>query len=402
MGTFKPLLPIGNKPAIEIIIENYKAAGIEDVYVVTGFNNLEITGFLKEKSAIEIHNEHFDEGMFSSIQAGIKVLNLLESKDIKGVILGLADCPLASKETINTILKRASVEEFIIPCYQGKKGHPIYIPQKYFQGIAEYMGQMGLKGFMNSYQNCMLMLETKDEAVVLDMDDKSGYEEILDFYKRKDEFSMDNENETKFLKTLLDCKRLFLIRHTEQLQFGEKIFLGQIDLPLSLEGVLNAEKIGEQLKGYNINTSTIYTSDLLRAKQTAVIIKEFFASTKPGMAVTISKKKDFREINLGDWDGKPIKEIRDQFPEAYLERGRNLLGYKIDAKSENFYDLKYRVLKELKKILKSATEKDIIIVTHAGVIQVIMSSFNEITLEEQLKLKIERGTICVVQNRKDL
>ncbi len=404
MGRFKPLLPIGTKPALEIIMDSYKGAGIPDVFVVTGFKNRELADLLEKESATEIYNNQFDEGMFSSIQIGVKVLDF---QNFQGVLLGLADCPLPSKETMEAILERANQEEgfgedIIIPCYQGKKGHPIYIPNRYLQEIGAYKGPMGLKGFMNLHRTRLVLLETKDEAVVLDMDDQSGYEEILDFHQRKQGFSEVLEQEVDGLRVLLGNRRLLLIRHCEQVQVGEKIFLGQVDLPLSVEGRASAKEIGKELKRYNINTDRLYTSDLMRARQTADLIKEFLVEEDPEKRISVTENKAFREINLGCWDGKTIREIREKFPEAYVERGKNLLGYKVDASSENFYDLKYRVLKEMKKMLRSPGGEDLVLVTHSGVIHCILSSFNEISLEDQLKCKVERGTICLVQNREDL
>ena len=293
MGSFKPLLPIGNKPALEIIIDNYKGAGIAEIFIVTGFKNEELASLIEEKSAREIYNSRFEEGMFSSIQTGVKTV---DSKKFQGVLLGLVDCPLPSKETIEFILERAKQEEgfgedFIIPCYQGKKGHPIYIPSKYLQEMEAYKGPMGLKGFMNLHRNRMVFLETKDEAVVLDMDDQSGYEELLGFNQREKFFPEDMEQEAHDLRTLLGSRRLFLIRHCEQVQVGEKIFLGQKDLPLSAKGMAGAKEIGKELKLYHINTGTLYTSDLMRAKQTAVLIKEFFAEEDPEKRIVIKENK---------------------------------------------------------------------------------------------------------------
>jgi len=411
MGSFKPLLPIGDKTAIGYLIDTFTESGLAGVYIVTGFNNKELTGLIKTKGAEEIYNDCFEKGMFSSIQTGVKSVNSINSREIKGLILGLADCPLVSEKTIKLMLGTANNKEgqekgfpddfFIIPCYQGKKGHPIYIPRKYFQEIMNYNGSLGLKGFMNQYKSKIVYFETMDEAVLFDMDDKAGYAEMLDFYHREKIETREKEGDFSLLKNALGSKRLFLIRHCQQVQMGEKIFLGQQDPPLSEEGRILAQKIGENLAKYKTNTNKIYSSDLKRATETAEVIKEVLTEINPEVGIRIIPKKEFRELNLGSWDGKPIREIKKHFPKEYMERGGDLIGYRIDPLSENFYDLQYRAIKELKKVLIDTNEDDIIIVTHSGVINVILSKFNNTGLEEQLKSKLERGAIYMVQNRKD-
>ena len=68
-------------------------------------------------------------------------------------------------------------------------------------------------------------------------------------------------------------KKVFLIRHCRP-QFAENvgICLGRKDIPLSKEGIAEAE----QLKRYfsNISLRGIYSSPLIRARHTAEIIAD--------------------------------------------------------------------------------------------------------------------------------
>ena len=62
---------------------------------------------------------------------------------------------------------------------------------------------------------------------------------------------------------------------------------------------------------------------------------------------------------------------KEKYPEAYERRGKDIFKFKFGQNSENFYDLKYRAVKTLKKILEEDDARDIFIVAHKGVIQMI-------------------------------
>ena len=108
-----------------------------------------------------------------------------------------------------------------------------------------------------------------------------------------------------------------------------------------------------------------------------------------------------REMSLGEWDGKFISEIRERYPKEFEKRGQNLLTYKFGHESENFYDLQYRAKKGLRSILKQEQDaddgaRDILIVSHWGVINVLLSSLHHTELGEEVKKPIPNGGVIVM------
>ncbi len=94
---------------------------------------------------------------------------------------------------------------------------------------------------------------------------------------------------------------LYLIRHGQSTSNKEGRIQGQQDVLLSEEGLGQAKKLAQRLK--NISFDQIYTSDLQRAKQTALCV---YPEHK-----LISDKR-LREINLGDFEGRLWDELNDQ------------------------------------------------------------------------------------------
>jgi len=167
--------------------------------------------------------------------------------------------------------------------------------------------------------------------------------------------------------------RIFLIRHGEPVQGQGKIFLGQFDVPLSEEGKRQALLAGKSLALKKANPKRIYTSDLLRARETADIIAE-------QLGAPVEPDKLFREMAMGIWDGELIEDIKAKFPGEYARRGDDLRNYRVPG-GENFYDLHGRVTREFYRIFEEDIRKggedpgDIVIVAHLGVLNALAEEF---------------------------
>ena len=371
MGAFKPGLHIGDETVISRLVGSFRSAGISDIVVVSGHNRQELLSLINGLEVTESYNEKYPEGMFTSIQAGVQKTD----KALRGFFLIPVDCPLLEAETIDLLVSNIRDDSsFVVPCYRGKKGHPLYIPMKYRDEILNYDGNGGLKAITDKYDDQMIRIETGRESTVMDMDTPAAYEELKAFYQR----GMKLES----LEELAKGRCFYLIRHGQPQQHRDKIFLGQTDVPLSDEGRKQAEKAKAALP---VGIRRIYSSDLKRALQTAEIIGGQIIATQ-----------GFREMNLGSWDGRYIEDIKREFPELYQKRGRNIFVFKTGNKAENFYDLQYRVVKALTDILKKDDSREIFIVAHSGVIRCIENNLKGGSVEDAWQ-KPETGGVRVVR-----
>ena len=373
MKSFKPLLPVGEMTAVERSIEAAKDAGIKNIIVVTGHNRESMLQVLKKNGVLESYNESYAKGMFSSIKAGISSAKKAFS-EIKGVVLMPVDCPLISSKVISSVMQSADDDSFCVPVYEGKKGHPLLIPEKCFGEICSYDGPGGLKGITDKYWDKMKRVPVEEEGCVLDMDTPEGYEEIKVFL----EAGCTREP----LHELAKGRRVYLIRHGETKQHDEKMFIGRYDVPLkdgaekSIKEMADklAEAIGDGVQ--KDNPLKIYTSPLKRAVQTAEIISGVLGD------IELCMRDDLQEISLGDWDGLPIREVKEKYPEEYDRRGRDMFAFKTGNKAENFYDVQYRAVKVLRQILESDDSKALVIVTHSAVIRALENNLKGMRVDD--------------------
>ena len=395
MKRFKPLLKIGETTAVQKLVRSVKDAGIGRIVTVTGYSRELLRPVLDSEGCIEAYNADYDSGMFSSIKTGMSKARELYP-DAAGYLVMPVDCPLISAETVRTVAEHAGHdsggEDFFVPVFEGKKGHPLFVPKFYAEEICSYDGAGGLKAVTDKYWDRMVRIPVSDEGCLLDMDTQESYSELLEFYRsgcvRKD------------LQELACGRHIALVRHGETMQHAEKMFIGQYDVPLNEKGRMQIVQSAEQLAADFACPRVIYASDLSRTMESAEIILRTFREKNNGKYPEIVKAPGLREINLGKWDGQPVSRIKAEFPEEYRRRGEDMFIFKTGNKSENFYDLQYRAVKTLRKILENDDSKEIIIVAHSGVIRALQNNLEGKRVNDEWTPVPKGGFVVIGQCRR--
>jgi len=184
MGAFKPLLPIGGRPAVVHCVDAAQEAGVRDIIVVTGYMREELERVLKEYApgARRIHNVHYADGMFSSVRAGVSAVSALPG-GVDGFFLLPADCAAASKDTLATLkneFAKTGGAAVIRPKFEGRRGHPPLIPAAFIGPILKYNGENGLKGFLSGLPTIEKEMQTPE--TLLDMDTPEDYAAMLKYF----------------------------------------------------------------------------------------------------------------------------------------------------------------------------------------------------------------------------
>ncbi len=136
-------------------------------------------------------------------------------------------------------------------------------------------------------------------------------------------------------------------------------------------GVEQVKNISKYIKCHNndLKISKIYSSDLLRAKQTAEIISN--ENNLP-----IDYLPDFREVNNGDLAGLN-NEIADiKYPNMYWRQLDFEQHYPNGESPKEFYKRVSYAWYDLCRSIKKS-EKNVLLVTHGGVIQIILCIVND-------------------------
>lgn len=168
MGKCKPLLKLGGKTLLTRGVELFRAAGIDDIVVVTGYRAAEVEAEAKTADIHTIFNPDYDRGMFSSIQAGAR-----EMMQFDGFFLLPVDIPLFHSATITTLVKNFDGHTVLIPTSKHLQGHPPLIPGQLVQAILAHDGQAGLRGVFSHLT--VREIEVWDCGILLDADTPEAF-----------------------------------------------------------------------------------------------------------------------------------------------------------------------------------------------------------------------------------
>lgn len=152
--------------------------------------------------------------------------------------------------------------------------------------------------------------------------------------------------------------RLYLIRHGQSAGNAEGRFGGHGPTPLSELGKRQAELTARLLADERI--SVVYTSDLLRAVQTAEPLADLIG--EPAMATPA-----FRERNVGVLEGLTFDESRDRHPKDYFALVNRDVRHVI-THGESYRQLLERTTRELWEIIRKHPGRRIAVFSHTGAI----------------------------------
>ena len=172
---------------------------------------------------------------------------------------------------------------------------------------------------------------------------------------------------------ILSKTTIYLIRHGESQGNAVRKFLGHTNLDLTQKGHMQAEYTARYLK--NIHADVIYSSDLLRAYNTA-------KHTADLKGMDIIKDEKLREIFAGDWENKKFDELLEEYPQTYAVLWNTDVGNSRPDNGESVAELKKRVSDEITKLAKENIGKTIFIFTHATPIRTFGAFCENKSLDE--------------------
>ena len=177
MGAFKPLLPFGPASVIEQVLSTVGEPGIETVRVVVGWNSHLLIPILEGRHVPWVRNERFAEGMFSSIQAGVRSLPI----GIAAFFVFPSDMPLVRSVTLTLLIAEWDRRSggILHPCFEGRRGHPPLIAASYIPEILSECPPGGLRTLLARHARDAREVECADPGILADLDTPEQYRQSL-------------------------------------------------------------------------------------------------------------------------------------------------------------------------------------------------------------------------------
>jgi 2,3-bisphosphoglycerate-dependent phosphoglycerate mutase len=175
--------------------------------------------------------------------------------------------------------------------------------------------------------------------------------------------------------------RILLARHGETDWNREGRWQGHSDQPLNATGMAQAEALGRRLAREPIDA--LYTSDLLRASQTAAAVTRetgIEAIPTPGL----------REVDVGDLAGLDRAAAAERFPDWYTRWREGAVDRYPGG--ETFADLRARAVSTLNRIAARHAGGAALLVCHNGIVHAVV--LHVLGLEAHDRRRIAPGPNC--------
>lgn len=180
---------------------------------------------------------------------------------------------------------------------------------------------------------------------------------------------------------------LYLIRHGETEGAEIKRYKGNLDVPLSKNGIEQIAKVSKFIGPNTLNV--IYTSNLSRALKSAEIIAKH-QTVKPIILPQL------RERHFGAWEGMTFDEIKEKYPKEFEQWAQNPLKFS-PVGGESTLEVKERALPVIEGILHKHNGKTIAIVSHGGIIRLALCHFLGMPLENIFRIEQHFAAVNIIE-----
>lgn len=180
--------------------------------------------------------------------------------------------------------------------------------------------------------------------------------------------------------------RLYLIRHGEVAGSKSGRVLGWTDSPLSELGLKQSRQVAEALASSEL--SAVYSSDLQRASMMAEKIAEHHH-------LDAQVNQAWREINMGEWDGRTIASLHDEAPSLVAQLFDDPASFEY-PQGESFAVFIARVQSALQNLLAVQAAGNVVLVAHGGVCRTIIGSALGMPVKNWLRLAQDYGCLNLI------
>jgi broad specificity phosphatase PhoE len=171
--------------------------------------------------------------------------------------------------------------------------------------------------------------------------------------------------------------KIYVARHGQNQDNAEGILNGHRDMPLTAVGLRQAHELADGVKAEGLTFDSVYTSPLLRAKNTAEVVCEGLGIPKP-VVLDALIERDF-----GVMTGKPIADIERLCTPDIIKT--DTVTYFLSPEGAETFPM---LIERARKMLAEIKEKDgsILLVTHGDFGKMLYGAYYGIPWQDMLTL----------------
>ena len=206
MGTPKHELLVGNRTFLEHLIDTFHEAKVSPIVVTAAKTELGyveqersktfltcsqfervkkmlqsgLCNISKEGFACFILNHFPHLGLLGSLRSAL--IHLKETPT-DGLFMCPIDAPLVSVSLIQTLIEHAQKEPekpLIVPCFEGKRGHPVLFLQSVFSELKSFESEHGVRDFFKKHPTLIHEVPWNDPSILLNINRPEDYRHLVE------------------------------------------------------------------------------------------------------------------------------------------------------------------------------------------------------------------------------
>jgi broad specificity phosphatase PhoE len=176
-----------------------------------------------------------------------------------------------------------------------------------------------------------------------------------------------------------------LIRHASHGLLGHTMVGRAPGVPLSPDGVREAERLAERLEGSGVGA--LYSSPLERARATA-------APIAARLRLRVQIADELNEIDFGDWTNRTLTDLHD------LEEWRRFNLFRSSSRIPNgeaMMDVQARMLRLIERLCSVHPDLTVALVSHGDVIKATLAHHLGVPLDLFQRIEISPASVSLVR-----
>jgi molybdenum cofactor cytidylyltransferase len=180
MGRPKALLSLRGRTFIENILGVISRSPVEQTVVVVGHHRDEIEPHITTSARI-VFNPDYEQGMITSIQAGIRSL----PPGTSGALLFLVDHPLVDSESIHLLVANAAPDRIVVPVFEGRRGHPVFFGAMVLEEVLALSTSEGANIVVRRDPSRIVQVPVNSPGVLVDVDTPEDFRKLQSIYESR-------------------------------------------------------------------------------------------------------------------------------------------------------------------------------------------------------------------------
>lgn len=178
MGRPKLLLPFGDGTVVGGVVAALRAGGVGEVALVVAPGDDVLAAWGRARSLTVAVNPRPEDGMLSTIRAGVAALGGGAALAAAGrpLLVTPADLPALSGATVRAVLAAlAAGAPLAVPLHRGRRGHPLGIAAGLLPEIDRLDPDVGLRQLLDRHAALLRELPIDDPGALEDVDTPEDY-----------------------------------------------------------------------------------------------------------------------------------------------------------------------------------------------------------------------------------